>query len=823
MGVSSAELAIVLSAKDQASGTISKVGGKLKGLGGVGKIAKMGLMAAGVGAVVAGAALFKMGADFDKAYDTIIVGTGATGEALEGLKGDFKAVFKGVPTDMASASTAIADLNTGLGLTGEPLQTLSKQMLELSRITKTDVGSNIKSVTRLFGDWSVASDDQSAALDRVFKTSQATGPSVDRLSQLMVSFGAPLRALNFTFEESAALMGKWEKEGVNTELVMGSLKIAIAKFAKEGVPLRQGLDETIKKIQELGPGAEATSLAMEKFGARAGGDMAAAILEGKFAIEDLMGTLDEGGAGIMETGRQTMSLGEKFTMLKNTLMVAVEPAASAVFNGLFKLWNLIEAKVMPVVSKWVKQLRDELAPVFKADVLPVIRELASDVGPALSQFLRAALPHLQEFGEIFLSIGKVVLPMVVDAVKQYLKIWQAIYQNVLEPYVLPILKKIGTFLLEHKPILIAVAAAILLLMNPWLAVAAGIVLVLAKWDEIKAVFTEAIPDAINTALEWIKQIPIIGPIFEDAWNTVKVIVETYVAALLLIVKGLFDSIKNAFDFWKAIFSGDWGAAWTAVKDQFEVIVNLLSGLFGIALDAIKSLLLSKLAMLTGIGTDLGNLIVDAADAVFGGLWDKLSGAVSAAASWVAETGATVASAIGTSIGDAIMTGIETILDVSKLLNDLLLAGMGWLTEFGENLRLLGVKVGNLIWEGIKSAIGSLGDLLGDLVGSIPGLGGVLGEIGIDLQKGGFIPPGVVRPAVLHGGAYGEAVIPLGPESAPGGREAGVGGFADAIAAAVAQQLPRALESVTITLDGEVVGRLLSRRQGGGAFMLSRGG
>ena len=119
------------------------------------------------------------------------------------------------------------------------------------------------------------------------------------------------------------------------------------------MPLRQGLDDTIKKIQELGPGAESTSIAMEKFGARAGGDMAAAILEGKFAIDDLMASLDKGGPGILETARQTESLGEKFTRFKNTLLVAVEPAASSVFDGLGKLATLIETKIVPAVSEWV--------------------------------------------------------------------------------------------------------------------------------------------------------------------------------------------------------------------------------------------------------------------------------------------------------------------------------------------------------------------------------------------------------------------------------------------------------------------------------------
>src|SRR5690606_37994660 len=59
---------------------------------------------AGVGAI---AGLAKLGGSFDEAFDTIRVGTGATGDALDDLQGSFKSVFGSIPTDMTSASTAI--------------------------------------------------------------------------------------------------------------------------------------------------------------------------------------------------------------------------------------------------------------------------------------------------------------------------------------------------------------------------------------------------------------------------------------------------------------------------------------------------------------------------------------------------------------------------------------------------------------------------------------------------------------------------------------------------------------------------------------------
>jgi len=61
---------------------------------------------------------------------------------------------------------------------------MATRFLELSRITGTDVASNIKEVTRLFGNWNVAAEEQTGMLDYLFKVSQSTGIGVDRLSTL---------------------------------------------------------------------------------------------------------------------------------------------------------------------------------------------------------------------------------------------------------------------------------------------------------------------------------------------------------------------------------------------------------------------------------------------------------------------------------------------------------------------------------------------------------------------------------------------------------------------------------------------------------------
>jgi hypothetical protein len=295
------------------------------------------LMSAFRGAAVASllaisTAAFAAGLAIDDALDTIRIGTGATGSALSSLEADFSRTFAGVPDGADRASQAIADLNTRTGQTGPGLQELATQVLTLSRITKTDLTANVAGATRAFGDWGIAAAQQADTLDMVFRASQATGIGVDTLLAKLVQYGAPLRQLGFSFEEAAALMGKFEKEGVNAELVLGSLRIALGNFAKEGKNAPRALKDTIDRIQALGPSTAATALAIATFGKRAGPDMAAAILEGRFAIDGLVEHIANGTDTIAAAAADTDGFSESLAILRNRVTQALEPFGTRILD-----------------------------------------------------------------------------------------------------------------------------------------------------------------------------------------------------------------------------------------------------------------------------------------------------------------------------------------------------------------------------------------------------------------------------------------------------------------------------------------------------------
>jgi len=356
-------------ALDKAGKSLSSIGGTLtKGL-------TLPIAAAGAG-------LLKLGMDFDDAFDKIRVGTGATGEALNGLQDDFKAVYSSVPSGMADVSTAISDLNTRTGLAGKPLQELSTQMLNLSRITGEDLSGMIANSSRLFGDWSISADKTGSTMDYLFKVSQSTGVGFNDLNAKLVQFGAPLRQMGFDIETSAAMMGKFEKEGVNTELVLGGLRIALGKMAKAGITdTSAALQEVTRQIKEAGSTGEANRISLELFGARIGPDMAAAIREGRFELSELVGGLKSSSETINGAAFETMDFSEKLAIMKNKAAVALEPLGANLMTAINNAMPAIEGllgKISDVVT-WFGNLDSGSQTMILSFI-----GIAAAIGPAMT-------------------------------------------------------------------------------------------------------------------------------------------------------------------------------------------------------------------------------------------------------------------------------------------------------------------------------------------------------------------------------------------------------------------------------------------------------
>jgi phage-related minor tail protein len=500
-------------------------------MGKVGAAAAVGVTALVAGAATAGKKLFELGSSFDAASDMIVAGTGASGDALKGLEKSFDNVLVSGPHSMENTATAIADLNTALGLTGKPLEKLSSQFLDLGRVSKEEVGGQIQSLTRVFGDWGVAVEDQALTMDKLWQVSQSTGIGVSELGDQLVKTGAPMRQLGFSIDETAALMGKWNKEGVNSEVVFSGLRQGISKMARAGLDVPTAFRGAVEAIKGAETASEATTLAIETFGSRAGPDLAAAIREGRFEIDDLVADMANAEGSIARTADETASFGEKWQEFKNKLSVAFKPAAIAVFDAMGKALDyigpILTDKVVPAVQSFFSTLQNG----------------ESTAGGAIQKIgdtAREWFPKIVEFGR------KVVDFIRQDFIPAAVRVWETIQE---------VWSKIGP---DVKRIFGQVVSVIKTATDLVLQVIRTVTtIVRAIWDR------------------WGSEITALA---KAAWT----LISGTITGALNIIEGIFRTVT-------ALLRGDWSAAWEGIKQITRGATTIIRSVISTAFQIIRTL------------------------------------------------------------------------------------------------------------------------------------------------------------------------------------------------------------------------------------------
>jgi len=363
----------------------------------------VGAAAISAAVVGAGKAAYELGSQFDDAYDSIRVGTGASGDALAGLEDSMRKVAGesiGVGSDIGEIGSTLADLNTRLGVTGEPLERLTTQFQQLKGM---GIDADINDVTGAFTQFGIEADKAPEALDDLFRISQATGKSITEITSNLDKSGPALQQFGFGLTESAGLLGALDKAGLDSEKTLGSMTKALGVFAKEGKDPQEALWGTIDSIDELtkaGKNAEAIDLANSIFGAKGGAGFVAAVQSGKFSYDDFMGSIGASGDTISGVAEETADFAEKWDQFKNKAMLAIEPVATAVFNAMVPalekasgaitgLFNFLTQTAIPAVKdfgsslqdagKWVEDNKGKLLG-FAAAVSPVLVPLLVGLG-----------------------------------------------------------------------------------------------------------------------------------------------------------------------------------------------------------------------------------------------------------------------------------------------------------------------------------------------------------------------------------------------------------------------------------------------------------
>lgn len=301
--------------------------------GSLGKIA--GVIGAAFAGIEVGKFLLDIGGEFDEMTDAIIIGTGASGEALEALEESAKGIATTVPVSFGEAGNIVQDLNTRLGLTGENLDEVGQRVAAAGELMGSAI--NVESMSGAFAAFNVSADDMADQMDYLFGVSQSTGIAFDDLTRILESNAPALQGLGFSFQESANMAGLLDRAGMDASGMMGKMSKALVSLAQPGETAAEAYQRVLTEMEgyiEAGDEAAAMDLATELFGTRGAAQFVGAVQSGALAMDDLRDASLGAGDGIMGTYEATADWPEKWEVLKNKAKEFLEPLAGALMDSL---------------------------------------------------------------------------------------------------------------------------------------------------------------------------------------------------------------------------------------------------------------------------------------------------------------------------------------------------------------------------------------------------------------------------------------------------------------------------------------------------------
>lgn len=380
--------------------------------------------------------------EVDKGYDIVVQKTGAVGASAQGMYDIVDQLATSIPTDFETAGNAVGEVNTRFGLTGDALYDLSEQFIQFAKLNNTDVTSSIDSVQKALSAYGLDADHADTLLNRLNKTGQETGVSVDTLTSGLIQNGTAFQEMGLNIYQSTALMGQLEKSGANSETVMQGLRKALKSAAKEGKPLNQALDELQTAIENDEDGMKGLNAAYELFG-KSGDQIYGAVKNGSLDFRELGSAMSDAAGSVSKTFETTLSPMDEWKMTLNELkltgaelgatlgeiLLPIIQQAGDVVQSLREKWESLS----PEQQKLIEQVALAIAVI--GPVVSLIGSIIMGIGGLITAVgtITATLGiGVAAFGGIVAAIAAVIAIIIVcithwDQIKAKVKeVWESI-------------------------------------------------------------------------------------------------------------------------------------------------------------------------------------------------------------------------------------------------------------------------------------------------------------------------------------------------------------------------------------------------------------
>lgn len=500
------------------SDKVKEVGDKISGLGeDMTKFVTGPIVAIGAGSVAAWQ-------EVDGAMDIVIQKTGATGEALDDMQSRVSNIAQTIPTSFEEAGTAIGEVNTRFGLTGDALEQLSTQFIEFANLNGTDVNSSIDTVQKTLEAFGLQAEDAGALLDTLNKVGQDSGISMDKLAQLMTSNATAFQSMGLNAADAANLLGTLEKSGVDTSTAITGLTKVQKEAAEEGVSMQEALNTALTDVNS----------AIEVFGSKAGVKLYESFQNGTLSVNDFV--------------TSTASLNDALGSVSDTYTATLDP-----LDQMTTTMNTLKATGADIVNTAAPMIEEAMKAL--ADVVHQLSDAWNNLSPEQQEMVIKFAAVAAAVGPVLVVVGNVVSAV-----------------GTLIGVIAPIATLItGTII----PAIAAAAAPILAIVAAIAAVIAIIVLCIKHWDEIKAK-AEEVGKAISD--KWTEIKTNITTAVTNIMTTVKEKFESIKNDVVTKVTDLKTKALNAFNNLKTSISTVIGNIKSTIVGGFQNAIDFITSL-----------------------------------------------------------------------------------------------------------------------------------------------------------------------------------------------------------------------------------------------------
>jgi len=425
MALSGNEIAILIKARDEASGTMDHVQGKAKGLSNMlGTALKAGAVAGGAALAGAGVAALKMGMDFEKTMAEVkTLMPDISEKAFGKMKDDVLDFSKemGIATDQAVPALYQA-ISAGV-----PKENVMEFMTVASKAAiggVTDLETAVDGITSVINAYGVENISAAKAADVMFTGVRLGKTTFEELSASLYNVVPMASAAGISFEEVTAALASLTAQGVPTAQATTQLRAAIQALAapteaQSKLMEELGLDFSASRLESIGLVG-----AFDELNTATGGNMEQMrkLVGSTEALMAILGLSGEQAAAfkdaIAEAEEATGGLDQAFETVSETTSYKLNKA----INEMKVEMITVGVKVLPLLVAGLEKIRPIIVPLAGAIVALVaawatwkIVSLVSQIGTLVTALRSMNLALLGPAGIVAaLAIGAFALGKFID-------------------------------------------------------------------------------------------------------------------------------------------------------------------------------------------------------------------------------------------------------------------------------------------------------------------------------------------------------------------------------------------------------------------------